>query len=286
MCQNKSVLLAGVLAFATLASSLALFRDRRFADAEKSFRQILVHNPADADARLYLARTLIELNRAADAVGELEKLLSTAVDPDVRFRAGKVFQELGERRMAQLEIVAPDSAATLELAGERLEWTGQLDEALRLYTEAAKREPARPGVHYRVGNVLWRKREIPAANNALQKELSLTPQHGMANMRMGQIHLNTDDAAQALPYLQRAVAAMPSSTEARRELGKALRKSGRPQEARSEWEQVAKLRPNDDQVFYLLGSLYRELGEAELAAKALQQHRTILERRRDRPREP
>jgi Flp pilus assembly protein TadD len=75
---------------------------------------------------------------------------------------------------------------------------------------------------------------------------------------------------------------MPESTDARRELGKAYRNLGRTADARRQWEAVAKARPEDDQVHYLLGNLYRQLGEGELARRELARHREILERRQKR----
>jgi Tfp pilus assembly protein PilF len=73
---------------------------------------------------------------------------------------------------------------------------------------------------------------------------------------------------------------MPDRAEIRRDLGKAYRKAGRPADARAAWEAVAKAHPNDDQVHFLLGGLYRELGEAALAQRELSLHRKLLEHRR------
>ena len=61
---------------------------------------------------------------------------------------------------------------------------------------------------------------------------------------------------------------------------KAYQKAGRLAEARALWEAVAKSRPEDDRVHYLLGNLYRQLGETALARHELEKHRLILERRR------
>src|SRR5262245_61677709 len=57
--------------------------------------------------------------------------------------------------------------------------------------------------------------------------------------------------------------AMPNSTDARRELGRAYRGLGRNDDARAEWEAVAQARPQDDHVHHLLANLYRQLGEAD-----------------------
>ena len=267
------------------SGAVALFEQQRFAAAEQAFRKRIAERPSDRSARLYLARTLIELNRIADAVAEIDRALAGTAEPEMRFQAGRLLRELAERRFADLERAAPGSAATLELAGARFEWAGDLDEALKHYRAAAGLEPNRPGAHYRIGNILWRKRELDASVEELRRELSLNPHHALANLRMGQALLTANRDENAVEYLQRAVTAMPQSLEARRELGKAYRKAGRLGEARSEWEAVARARPSDDQVHYLLGNLYREMGEAALARRELETHRAILERRRLRAEE-
>lgn len=276
------IALLAAVAVAAPRDGVALYRDREFAAAEDALRKALTRNPNDADARLYLARTLIEVNRSSDAVAEIEKALSGHPGPEVRFQAGRILRELAERRFGQLEAAAPGSPPTLELAGQRFERSGNLDEALKRYRASAALDPKRPGAHYRIGNVLWRKREVDAAAQALQRELTLTPHHGMANLRMGEILINGDRAEEAIPYLQRATEALPDSIEPLREIGKAYRKTGQNPEARKAWEAVAKARPDDDQIHYLLGNLYREMGEAELARRELELHRSILERRRQR----
>jgi protein O-GlcNAc transferase len=275
------VLLA-VLAASELSVGLEMYRQRRFPAAEREFARVLMKDPQNWSARLYLARTMIELNRVPEALVEIERVLAgPAAVPELRFQAGRILRELAERRFDQLQSVAPDSAPLRELAGARYERSGDLAEALKQYRAAAELDPKRLGVHYRIGNVLWRMRELDPALAELQKELSANPHHGMANLRLGQLLLARDQDEEALPHLQRAIAAMPESVEARREAGKAYKKAGRIVEARREWEAVAKARPEDDQVHYLLGNLYREIGEAGLAKRELEVHREILERRRE-----
>src|ERR1051325_718093 len=240
---------------------IKLYQDRQFAEAESAFRRTLAARPADARTRLYLARTLIELDRIPDALAEVERVLGARPDAETKFQAGQIMRELAEHRFADLERLAPESAAVRAFAGHRFEMQGKLPEALREYRAAIAKDPSAPGLHFEAGNILWRMREMDAATGELKAELARAPHHGMANLRLGQVLMAGEQAEQALPFLEQAVNAMPESVDARRELGKAYRKLGRNADARREWVEVAKLRPDDDQVHYLLGSLYRELGE-------------------------
>ena len=265
-------------------AGIAAWREAHFAEAERVFRKALRRDASDRMTRLWLARTLLEMDRSSEAVLEIRQALVEPVVPDVRLEAGRLLRELAERRLAQLQTVAPQSAVTLELAGERSEWTGNLDEALAQYRAAAARDSVRPGVHYRIGNILWRKRETDAALAELKAELALTAQHGMANLRVGQILLQSEKTAESISYFDRALEAMPQSVEARRDAGKAYRKLGRNPEARRLWEAVALSRPDDDQIHYLLAGLYREIGEPALAKSELEKHRSVLQRRRKQER--
>jgi protein O-GlcNAc transferase len=276
------MLLAALLCFLAAPDALKLYQQRQFVAAEPEFRRMLAARPGDARTRLYLARTLIELGRIPEALAEVERTLANQADPEILFQAGKLSRELAERRFAELQRRAPDSAAVRELAGLRFELEGKLPEALGEYRAAIAKDPARPGLHFQAGSVLWRMRELADAARELKAELAQTPHHGMANLRLGQVLLANDQASQALPYLEAAVSAMPDSADARRELGKAYRNLGRTAEARAQWEAVATARPDDEQVHYLLGNLYRQLGEGDLSQRELNRHRAILERRRER----
>jgi tetratricopeptide (TPR) repeat protein len=263
-----------------LTSGIKLYMDRQFRPAERVFRAALARNKNDSRAHLYLIRSLIGLGRNAEGLVELDRLLGTAKDPEVRFQAGKILRSLAEQRFTELERVAPNSAAVKELLGARFERTGDLEQALKHYREAAALDPKRPGVHYRAGNIQWRMRDLDGASAELRAELASNPHHGLANLRLGQILLAGDEHLQAIPHLERAVTAMSGSTEARKELGKAYKKADRTEDARRQWEIVARAKPDDDQVHYLLGNLLRESGESALAAKELELHRIILKRRR------
>jgi protein O-GlcNAc transferase len=271
----------GILLFAA-ADGVSLYQQRQFAAAEAELRRMLAGHPGDAQSRLYLARTLVELGRIPEALAEIDRALKGQTDPDIQFQAGAIVRNLAERRFADLERLAPDSAAVHELAARQFEQQGKLEEALREYRAAMAKEPGRPGLHYEAGNILWRMRQLEAASGELRAELARSPYHGMANLRLGQVFLAGNDAAQALPLLEHAVDDMSESTEARRELGKAYRSLGRIADARTQWEAVAKARPDDDQVHYLLGNLYRQLGDNERSRRELKLHREILERRQKR----
>src|SRR5258705_6283856 len=226
-----------ILLFAA-ADGVKLYQQRQFAAAESELRRTLSTQPWDAQSRLYLARTLVELGRIPEALAEIDRALAGQPDPEIQFQAGSIVRDLAEQRFADLERLAPDSAAVRELTARHFEQQGKLPEALREYRAAIAKEPGRPGLHYEAGNILWRLRQLDAATEELRAELARSPHHGMANLRLGQVFVARNDAAQAVAFLEQAVEAMPESADAHRELGKAYRGRCRTADARTQWEAV------------------------------------------------
>ena len=71
-------MMAAAILFALIAASdssrgIAMYRQRQFEAAEAEFRRVLVRSPRDTTARLYLARTLVELRRIPEALAEVER---------------------------------------------------------------------------------------------------------------------------------------------------------------------------------------------------------------------
>lgn len=228
------------------------------------------------------ARELIRQGKIVDALQNLENLEKlNRDDPETKFAVGEMLQELAALRAEQLQRVAPDSAAAHELLGKSLESRGKLTEALVEYRHALEKAPTAPGLHFLVGNVEWKLKNLSTAETELKQELKLNPHHAMANLRMGQIVLDTqrDEPSRAVAYLQEATANANSSLEAHRELGKALRLDHKFQEAVKEFQAVESQRPNDGSVHAQLAAVYKDMGDVERARQELEIHRRILKER-------
>jgi predicted Zn-dependent protease len=272
-----------MLLAAQTPSGVEQYRNRNFLQAERTLRTALKADPKDERARLYLAKTLIELKRTAEALAVLQPLTTQTAKAESRLEAGRLLRQLAESRFRALQRAAGGTAATMEIAARRLEREGNFTAALEQYRAVQRLEPERPGIRFSIGSVLWKMRDFPAAEPELRAELAVRPGHSMANLRLGQLLMMTDRETEAIPHLEQAHKAMPHLIDIARELGKAYRKAGRLQDARSAFEAVAAARPEDDQIHYLLSSLYRELGEAERANDELRKHRDLLRKKRPTP---
>lgn len=269
-----------------MARVVSLFESRNFIEAQNQLERLLKADPRNRAARLYLIRTLIERGRAVEAVRQLDILLkANQADPDVRFEAGQLLQQLGDARMGDLQRMAPDSAEAHQLLGRSHEARSQLKEALAEYRLALEGSPSAPGIHFFIGNILWKQRDLDAAATEFESELTTNPNHTLANLRLAQIELARDRAAAAVPLLRKAVAGDATLLEAHRELGKALRVTGNYEEAVRELDWVARRRPEDDSVHAQLAAVFRAMGETERANQEMRLHRAILQKKLNASRE-
>lgn len=225
-------------------------------------------------------RALISEGRVPEALRQLQSLRTAhADDPTLQMQVGEILQELAASRAERLRNAAPDSAQAHELAGKSLESHQKLTDALKEYQLAEEKQPGSPGIHFSIGNVYWKLGDLTKARAALAEELELNPAHAQANLRMGQVILRTDEnqAQTAMPYLKKAVEGDAQNLEAHRELGKALRLTGKPAEALKELKLVASKRPDDMTIHAQLAAVYRALGDTNSARREMELHTRLLQ---------
>jgi len=121
--------------------------------AEAVYRQALRRDPRNLDARRGLGRAYFGLADYARA----------------------------EQALAQALVLAPEDAATLHALGrlrlERAVSPVELDEARGLLERAAKGDPEDPEIWYELAKVRLRLEKPEAALSALERALTLSPQH-------------------------------------------------------------------------------------------------------------
>jgi len=239
------------------------------------------HRPAPTvQEQMDRVHALINAGKTSDGLQKLREMLDTHPgDPQAEFEAGTVLEELAGATFKRMERLAPESAETHELLGKYYEAQGKLPEAQAQYRLALQKNSRAPGLHFLVGNILWKQRDFDAALLELQAELRLNPDHSMANHRIGNIYMLRDETGRAIPYLEKAVRGEPSFLAGRRDLGKAYRLAGKLTDALRQLTFVEERSPDDESVHAQLAAVYRALGNNEKALAELKLQRELLRRR-------
>ena len=116
-----------------------------------------------------------------------------------------------------------------------------------------------------IANIQWEKYED--ALPSLKKALALSPNNARALYYLALIQRNEGQVDEAIVNLGKVVQQFPRSRDAHRELGFSLYAKHRYAEARTEYETVQSIDPDDLAAHYNLAILYRRLGLKEEAAK-------------------
>jgi tetratricopeptide (TPR) repeat protein len=84
-------------------------------------------------------------------------------------------------------------------------------------------------------------------------------------LNLGTLLLSQNRAADALPYLQKAVEILPADSKAHQELGRSYSVLNRLPEAQAELEKAVQIDPQSAPLHFMLGQIYRREGLSEKA---------------------
>jgi tetratricopeptide (TPR) repeat protein len=158
-----------------------------------------------------------------------------------------------------------ESAEADMLAGEAEDEMKEYDAAIAQFRAAVKANPKEPDVHFGLGYILWTQRQYPEAATELQAELVNNPNHVQALVYLGDAEMQLNHPELAPPLLNKAVAMDANVELAHLDLGILDSDAGRDEDALKELTTAVKLAPNDVNVHWRLGRLYRTMGKKDEA---------------------
>jgi tetratricopeptide (TPR) repeat protein len=249
---------------------------------EKGFKQ-----SADPDSRrmcgLQLLRAYTELGRDADAVTTallLNKLYPD--DPEVLYHTGRIYGNFAYVTMETLHDKAPNSVWMLQAQGEANESQKNYDAAIVAYNHVLAIDPARPGIHFRLGRVYLRRFEDSqkpedrdAATREFSAELALDPGSGNSGYELANLEATLGNLDEARKQFSQVLERYPDFEEALVGLGGVDLESQKPAEAVPLLEHATRLRPEDEVAWYRLAQADRATGDREGQSKALEAFRKL-----------
>src|SRR6266478_6551913 len=91
-------------------------------------------------------------------------------DPDILFLGVHVYSDLAMLNSQTLMNTAPDSVEVIQLNAENFEKQGDLQKAIAEYRVLLQRAPEMPGIHYRIGGLIFSQPAAASSAEDARKE--------------------------------------------------------------------------------------------------------------------
>lgn len=220
-----------------------------------------------ADFRIRVASALLAAGQSESALRTLEGLpAAESASAEAAYWRARCYEKLATAAYLRLYRADPDSYRLHQLMGDLEAAKGDDAKAIEEYQAAIARRPSSPNLHYSLGHLLWKDLRVPEARVELEAELALNPRHAGALNDLGNTYLLEHQPNQALPFLQRALAADSGNPDLHRDLGTAYTELGDYGKAEEQFK-IAVSADRDGSVHYKLARVYQALGEKEKAAQ-------------------
>ncbi|MEO8127952.1 MAG: tetratricopeptide repeat protein, partial [Bryobacteraceae bacterium] len=118
-----------------------------------------------------------------------------------------------------------------QVSAEQLVAAGKLEEAIRIYKDLAKADPANPNLLLNLSITEYKSKHYHEAATHAAAALKLQPDLLPAQLFLGASHLELGEFARAIQPLEQVIAANPRERNARLMLGEALLEDGKPEKA-------------------------------------------------------
>jgi tetratricopeptide (TPR) repeat protein len=147
------------------------------------------------------------------------------------------------------------------LAGEALDGMKNYGGAIEQFRAAVKANPSEPDAHFGLGYLLWTQKQYPEAESEFQAELANNPDHLEAMLYLADTDIQMQQIKEAGPLLEKVVKLNPALALGRLDLGIVDAEAGHNENALREMKEAARLDPEDVNVHWRLGRLYRLMGK-------------------------
>lgn len=242
-------------------------------------QESLRHNPNHVEALNNLGVAYRKLGRLAEAFRTHERAVqlspaSSAVHNNLGGDAHALgrFEEALSHYDTALRL-EPRSADALRNRGATLLQLGRLDEAARSIEASLEIEPGSAAAHHSLGTVLLRARRPQDAIDRFNEALRLDPAHAEARNNLGMALEMTGRLPEAAEQYAEAARIRPAAITLDN-LGYALLRMGRRDEALAHFRRAIDLQPDYAPARISLGTMLLDAGRVE---EALQHYRVALQ---------
>jgi len=282
---RKALALNSAMPGLRLNLGLALFKSGELKEAIQTFIPLLKSEPSSSPEA---QRVTALLGIAHYGMGEFTAAIpylktAAAGDPqNLQFRlllahsclASRQFQCVLDTYREILTLNAESAEADM-LAGEAMDEMRNPGGAIEQFRAAVKADPKEPNVHFGLGYLLWTQNQFEEAAREFQAELANVPDNAQALAFLADADIQTNHAADAWPFLQKALQIDSRIGRAHLDLGILYADSGRNTDAIRELRKAARLIPEDANPHWRLARIYQSMGDKAQANLEFQKTRNL-----------
>ena len=256
---------------------------RQFDLAIRSVREFLEREPASVPGRLALANVYLMAQRLADAKREAEGILNTEpdnltavkIEANAEYLLGNV--DAAESRFIELLDRHPEDEEGAYMLGRIYYQEGQIDYAIGQFERVLKLNPRSYKAYDNLGLCYEARGEKEKAVRHFFAAIKLVekdpPDYDWPFANLADLFLKEGDSEKAFALASKAADRNPSSARNFYLGGKALYELGKTDLCLNWLERSSALDPNYPEPLYLLGQVYRKLGQDGKSKKALERFR-------------
>jgi tetratricopeptide (TPR) repeat protein len=180
------------------------------AKALAPLKEALTLEPSNREARRALAACYLAGDDYRNADAEFRKVFALDSDKEQAwFALGRDYLDMTKRLNLRMSRVYADSAWNYRLAGDALGERHLWNDAAREYRKALEIQPAQPGLHASLGDVLLQVPKAGEAEAEFRSELNVAPDSVEALLGLTEVNLAKGDAKGALENVSRILTISP-----------------------------------------------------------------------------
>lgn len=262
----------------------------RYADASIAFSQYLLTHPQSDEAAYLLAYMKFKENKPAESLNLFTAAASIKPPQadDLKIVALDYVllndQNSAARYLEQALVMKPDSVEIRYDLGRVRYQQNQFASAIAAFGEVLRRDPKHVKAENNLGLSLEATNQIDDAMIAYRKaiELDELSEHHSEQpyLNLGILLSKLGRPAESLPLLQKAEVIALTSAKVHYELGKTFFNLDKLSDAERELEESARIEPNDGPTHFLLGRLYKRMGDSEKATNEFALTEKLIEANR------
>ncbi|RSL55760.1 hypothetical protein CEP51_014498 [Fusarium floridanum] len=251
----------------------AHYEQASYADAEKFFRKMRVQAPSRLEDMEVYSTILWHLKRETDLSFLAHELVDSAwLSPQAWCALGNAWSLARDyeqalkcfKRATQLD---PKFAYAFTLQGHEHVANEEYDKALTAYRQAISADRRHYNAYYGIGKVQERLGALDKAYAHFHAAQSINPNNAVLICCIGTVLEKQKQIMPALQAYSKAVELAPRAAQTRYKKARALLAVGQLDAAQKELMVLKDLAPDEATVHFLLGKLYRSMGEKQLSVR-------------------